>query len=118
MANLNRLIFVEGDVPHLGHSVQIYEPGFTILCACIVGVHLAVFLATLLSGWRAEPETPGQELHGMDRRVEANESGEQLMGGESGGRRVVGSGSIRREERGERGIDAQGTPGERGYHYV
>ena len=124
MANLNRLISVEGDVPHLGHSVQIYEPGFTILCACIVGVHLAVFLATVLSGWRTEQETPGTELHGVDSRVEGNESRRQLVGEESRGGDfgwVEEGGSIRREEPGvgeERGVEEQETPGQRGFQYV
>ena len=124
MANLNRLISVEGDVPYLGHSVQIYEPGFTILCACIVGVHLVVFLATVLSGLRGEQETPGTELHGMDRRVEGDESRRQLVRGDSGGGDVgwvEEGGSVRQEEPGlgeERGVEEQGTRGERGFQYV
>ena len=124
MANLSPLISVPGDVPHLGHSVEIYEPAFTIVCACIVGAHLAVFVATVLSGWRAEQETPRLELHGMDRRAEEDESRVQLVRGESGGGdvgRAEEGGSIRRGERGlseERGIEEQGTPGEQGFDYV
>ena len=127
MANLSPLISVPGDVPYLGHWVEMNEPGFTVVWACIVGGHLAVFIATVLSVWRAERKTPGQELQGMDRRAEEGESRLQLVRGESGGGdfgRVEESGSIRRgsvcgisEERG--GIEEQGTlGGERSFHYV
>ena len=124
MANLNPLISVPGDVPYLGHSVDIFEPGFTIVWACIVGAHLAVFVATVLSGWRAEQETPGQESHEMNRRVEEDESRVQLVRGESGGGdtgRAEEGRSIRRGERRlgeERGIEEQGTPGEQGFNFV
>ena len=124
MANLSPLISVPGDVPHLGHSVQIYEPGFTIVWACIVGGHLTVLIATVLSGWRAEQEAPEQESHEMNRSVEDDGSRVQLVSGESGGGdggRLEGGGSIRRGERGlseERRNEPQGTTGERGYHYV
>lgn len=88
MATLNPLIPVPGDVPYLGHSVKTYEPGYTILWACIVGAHLAVLIATVLSGWLVEQEMPGQELQGMNRRDE------------------------------ERSIVEQGTPDEQDFHDV
>ena len=124
MANLNPLISVPGDVPYLGHSVKTYEPGFTILGACMVGTHLAVLFATVLLGRWAEQETPGQESHEMNRRVEEDESREQLVSGESEGGdigRAEEGGSIRRGERElseERSNEEQGTPREQGFNYV
>ena len=107
MANLNPLIPVPGDVPHLGHSVQIYEPGFTILWACIVGAHLAVLIATLSSGWWGEQETPGQELSGMNSRVQEDDSRTELVGEESGGGDIGRAGEGGSVGRGERGISEE-----------
>ncbi|KAL9006109.1 MAG: hypothetical protein Q9188_001129 [Gyalolechia gomerana] len=42
-----RLIELPGHVPHLGHKVHVYEPYFTVLLACIVVAHFAVFAATV-----------------------------------------------------------------------
>ena len=119
MANLGPLIQVPGDVPHLGHSVQTYEPAFTIVWTCIVGTHLAVFVATVLSGRRAEQETPGQELQNMMRRAAEDESRAQLVGGDTG--RAEGGGSIRRGQREpseERSIEEQPTSGAQGFDHV
>lgn len=43
MATLNPSIQIPGNLSHLGHSVTVYEPWFSILWTCIVGTHLAVF---------------------------------------------------------------------------
>lgn len=42
-----RMVNITGHVPHLGHSVKVYEPYFTVLLACIVVAHFAVFAATV-----------------------------------------------------------------------
>ena len=117
MANLSPLISVPGDVPFLGSSLQIYEPGFTIVWAWIVGAHLAVLVATVLSGWRAEQESPGQELDDMSGNAEGDRSTSQLVTGESGGGDIGRAEEGRRGERGiseERSIEEQGTPREQG----
>ncbi|KAL8819710.1 MAG: hypothetical protein Q9191_007673, partial [Dirinaria sp. TL-2023a] len=48
MASLNPPIQIPGHLPHLGHQLQIYEPYFWALVSCIVVVHFAVLVATIL----------------------------------------------------------------------
>ena len=101
------MIRVPGYVPYLGHSVQINEPGFTILWACIAGAHLAVLVATVLSGRRAEQETLAQDSHEMNRRPGGDESRERLVRGENGGGDIGRAEEGRSSRRGERGISEE-----------
>ena len=101
MANLNPTILIPGDVPYLGHRVEMYEPWFAIIWACIVGVHLAVFVATVVWGWRAGREKEDTELQTLDGRGERDGSMVGLVeGGASGG-------NIERSEKGGRIVSGE-----------
>ena len=123
MAHVNPLIAIPGGVPYLGHSLVTYEPWFMIVWVCIVGAHLAVTVATVLSeGWPAKQGMPEQEMDGMERAKEANESREDLVRGrnedadiEDGGS-VWGGGEPQPDER--RSIEDQETARQRGFNYV
>ena len=96
MANVNPLIAIAGEVPYLGHRLVTYEPWFTIIWVCIVGTHLAVTAATVLSGrGAAEQGMPEQEMDRMERVEEVNESRENLVRGQNEGEDTEDSGSIR-----------------------
>ena len=47
MVNKNPRIQIPGCLPQLGHSVTLYEPYFAILMSFIVGMHFAIFIATI-----------------------------------------------------------------------
>ena len=78
MANLNPLIPIHGDVPHLGHSVVKYEPWFTILCTCIVGAHLVITAATMVLVRRATLDDREYELPGTVRSQGSNWWGQEM----------------------------------------
>ena len=59
MATLNPPIQTTGHLPRLGHSLQVYEPYFAITFACIVGVHLAIFVAS--ATWTRGTGTTGAD---------------------------------------------------------
>ena len=47
MVSRNPQIQIPGHLPHLGHSLTLYEPYLALLMAFIVVTHLAVFIATI-----------------------------------------------------------------------
>ena len=47
MVSKNPQIQIPGHLPHLGHSLTLYEPYLAILMAFIVAMHLVTFIATI-----------------------------------------------------------------------
>ncbi len=125
MATYNPPISILGHVPHLGHSVVTYEPWFAIIWACIVGAHLAVFVATVIWDWRSSrDEMVDGVMLSVVGRVEPDESREELVGGERGGGDTGGAeerGSFGGGERGrseERGSEERETAGQQGAEWI
>lgn len=49
MASKNPRIPIHGTVPHLGSRLHVYWPYAIALCLSIAGIHLALFLATVIT---------------------------------------------------------------------
>ena len=78
MAKFNPQIYIPGQVPHLGRRLAIYQPYFTILLACVVASHLAIFGATVF--WMKKSGTnDGNAMQMHPTGEHENESQENLV---------------------------------------
>ena len=77
MINTNPQIRIPGHLPHLGHSVTLYEPYFAILVAFIVGTHFVIFIATIYWARGAE-ENEAYGVGMQDLGAQPNDSQQHL----------------------------------------